>query len=632
MTLTTKQRRSLWADDGEPIIGLRIVSALPGTGKSSTLSQYCIDLHLRWPRLCRPWQGIAMLSYTNVAKDELADKIQRQGTAHNFLRSPHFAGTLDAFVNQYIFLPFGTSVMHCAGRPRLVGEPFGTWHANGRLVKGTNDRFSSLFFDCYSLTAGGYPYVADPNVRKVDDTKVRPAALVTPDNAPKIINMKRAIWRQGEATQNDANYLALEALRASPALTRSLIKRFPAFIVDEAQDLTEIQHGLLDHLVASGHQHVVLVGDQHQAIYEWNTARPQLFIAKMQTPPWKSSTLADSFRCSPAICAALSKLGEESLTITAAAEGKNIHYPAIVDVATYAKDTIADDLTKAIDHLAKHLGASSSHQGDMTTIAVLTRSTSDAPYLQAAYAGVAAQAAKPALWEPGVLTKDFLRVIHHLMRADIAAAFSAYEALLLKTKPELVSRSELRKAISRAAQTDGANLAAYRIAVMSDVLALRDRLPPDLQTPMTISDCAGLTDVSLRWINATRRRDIGAELTSFGVGGEKESQNRPIAAIFTSTAERSYLPIPGHENMRVLFSTVHGVKGETYDGVIFSVKRTTKACGCPASSTAWKSIFGHPLVECETKRIIYVALSRAARALTVFTPPTTARVWQGLLS
>lgn len=632
MTLTAKQRASLWDETGEPLIGHRIVSALPGTGKSSTLSQYCIELQERWPRLHRPWQGMAMLSYTNVAKDELAEKIQQQGPTRALLLSPHFVGTLDAFINQYVFLPFGAAVMGSATRPRLVGEPFSTWHANGHLVKATADRSSSLFFDCYSLTASGYPYVADPNVRKVDEGKVLPAVAVTSNNASKIANMKRAVWEQGNATQNDANYLALQVLKGSAALTRSLIGRFPALIVDEAQDLTEIQHSLLDHLVASGHRHVVLVGDQHQAIYEWNTARPQLFIAKMDTPPWTSATLADSFRCSPAICAALSKLGNESLTVTAATEGKNLRYPSIIDVATYTKDATADDLTKAIDHLAKHLGESSPHQGAMTTIAVLTRSTNDAPLLQAAYAGISSQTSKPALWEPGVLTKDFLRVIHHLMRSNIAAAFSAYETLLLKTKPELSSPSDLRKAISRKAQMDGADLAAYRVAVMSDVLLLSDRLQPDAQSSMTISECTQLTNAPLRWITSGRRRDLGTELASFAAGGEKESQNRPITAIFTNTTERSYLPVAGRGNIRVLFSTVHGVKGETYDGVILSVKGKTKACGCPSSSTEWKSIFDHPLVDCETKRIVYVALSRAARALTVLTPPTTAQVWRELLS
>jgi hypothetical protein len=49
------------------------------------------------------------------------------------------------------------------------------------------------------------------------------------------------------------------------------------------------------------------------------------------------------------------------------------------------------------------------------------------------------------------------------MRTNIAAAFGAYETMLLKTKPEIMSHSQLRKAISLAAQTDGANLAAYRI-------------------------------------------------------------------------------------------------------------------------------------------------------------------------
>ena len=89
--------------------------------------------------------------------------------------------------------------------------------------------------------------------------------------------MKRHVWQHGLATQSDANYLTYKTVARSAILAQSVARRFPVLVIDEAQDLTAVQHALLTLLMAAGQRQVVLVGDEYQAIYEWNTARPQLF-------------------------------------------------------------------------------------------------------------------------------------------------------------------------------------------------------------------------------------------------------------------------------------------------------------------------------------------------------------------
>jgi hypothetical protein len=86
--LTSEQRDALWEKDGSPTCGHIIVSARPGTGKTLTVTEYCIGLLNTWPSLHSPWQGIAMLSYTNVAKDELEDKVRKVGHGHRLLSEP----------------------------------------------------------------------------------------------------------------------------------------------------------------------------------------------------------------------------------------------------------------------------------------------------------------------------------------------------------------------------------------------------------------------------------------------------------------------------------------------------------------------------------------------------------------
>src|SRR6266571_6768111 len=111
MPLTHDQRSVLWDSGGRPVRGLYVLSARPGTGKTTTLADYCIEVVTRWRSTPQPWQGLAVVSYTNVAKDELELKIRRLGKANILLKAPHFVGTLDAFVNQELFLPFGAPIM-----------------------------------------------------------------------------------------------------------------------------------------------------------------------------------------------------------------------------------------------------------------------------------------------------------------------------------------------------------------------------------------------------------------------------------------------------------------------------------------------------------------------------------------
>jgi hypothetical protein len=59
-------------------------------------------------------------------------------------------------------------------------------------------------------------------------------------------------------------------------------------------------------------------------------------------------------------------------------------------------------------------------------------------------------------------------------------------------------------------------------------------------------------------------------------------------------------------------------------------KKTAGLCGCPQQATAWRKIFEHPMHTCEAKRIVYVAMSRAAQHLVVLTPAGSDAPWRQL--
>ena len=630
MALTAEQREALWDGEGSPVRGYRIVSARAGTGKTMVLTEYCIDLVRTWALSYKPWQGMAVLSYTNVAKDELETRIQKYGHGSALLSGPHFVGTIDAFTNQYLFLPFGAAHMGYAGRPKLVGEPYGQWRAVDALRNDRpKDAYSPVFFDCYGFAPDGGALIVDKNPRKVNLVQERKAEEPTPANGHQIANLKRYVWSHGYATQCDANYLAYVALSKSAALTQSFIRRFPVLVVDEAQDMTEVQHALLDHLRKAGHRHIVLVGDEYQAIYEWNTAKPKLFTGKKADESWNPRTIRSTFRCSPSICAVLANMADDGVMIGPASAGKNKDYDQQVQIREYNKADEGTAVLAAIDDLAKLLADRDPHDAgaDTRTVAVLARSGAQVPVLRGYFTGEQTRQARPAKWESRY-TKDYLRVVFHLSRRDMHAAAGAYESLLLNLSDH-DTKADLRGALARAWGTDETNLVGYRTILFADLQAISDAIPTtDI---VLISRCQGPCQVKLRGLPQDILAGVARDCRSFA-SDAKRSQDQPISALFAAREERPCFPHPTFPNVRLVFSTVHGAKGETYDGVIFFTKEKSDACGCPsASSNQWSRILQHNLLECENKRIAYVALSRAAQVLCIHTPSVGVNPWRGLV-
>jgi superfamily I DNA/RNA helicase len=401
------------------------------------LTSYCIDLAERWSQQHQPWQGIAMLSYTNVAKDELQHKIHKMGKAAALLQNPHFVGTVDAFVNQYLFLPHANKSMAFPGdRPTLVGEPYQQWKTPpGWGTDAPDGEYKTMWFDCYTVGLNGVPIRIDKE-RRPGNLPVQP---VTEANTTKILAMKRRVWAHGLALQSYANYLAHHALVSSPALTSAIVRRFPVIIVDEAQDLTEIQHAILDHLVEAGHQHVVLVGDENQAIYEWNTARPELFTAKAARNPWTPTALVQSYRCSPSICETLTALAGDGSRLTPADDGKNKTYPAPVIVQETSSNDEDAAVRAAIDQLADSLTGESAHDendANVKSLLVLTRGAEHGRELEAGYAGVDVTPTERTVWRQP-LTRDFLKVLYHL---SISNQYGAVEVTVQVTRRSEASR------------------------------------------------------------------------------------------------------------------------------------------------------------------------------------------------
>lgn len=292
--------------------GKIIVSACPGSGKTLCVSERIIKFISQHESKV---SGVAITSFTNVAVNEIKDNYESETGAK--IEKPHFIGTLDHFINKYVFLPYGYLVMKCDRRPILVGEPHSKWHHEWHKCR---------YFNQISFNKEHQIYPINKRIPFNDEMK----------------ECKKELIQEGYATQEDANYFTMRILDDYPQITKALIDKFPYLIIDEAQDLSEIQMEIVNILIENGLENVLLVGDPYQAIFEWKTAKPQLFIDKYDE--WKEKydaaiDLEYTFRCCQNISKYLTKISgkqikscaDDSINLKPELIPHNENYEPIVD-------------------------------------------------------------------------------------------------------------------------------------------------------------------------------------------------------------------------------------------------------------------------------------------------------------
>jgi len=279
--LTKEQREVCYRN------GSFVVIACPGSGKTRTAGTrfaWRIANHTSQRR------GVAALSFTNVACAEIERHLMDLGFP---VRPcwPHFLGTIDSFVNQFIFLPFGHLVMDCERRPEIA-HPQGNLHA---WIK--SEMKAPRLAECWRLgcdptlfefcTDGSLAWRGGPRKRQPNCSR------------DKCGQVKSVMVRAGYALPTDAMYWAMRILAEYPSLRLAIARRFPELIIDEAQDTSETQVEIVRALADAGVE-MVLVGDPRQSIYGFNGARPDLFLDFAKR--WPEIKLTLNFRSSQRIC------------------------------------------------------------------------------------------------------------------------------------------------------------------------------------------------------------------------------------------------------------------------------------------------------------------------------------------
>ncbi|MDW3210873.1 MAG: ATP-dependent helicase [Reichenbachiella sp.] len=502
-SLSEKQKEIVFGKSGK-----FVVRACPGSGKT-----YCVSARLA--RLILDWKndyaGIAAVSFTNVAWQEIEKKYSDEFKLGDRISFPHFLGTIDSFINKYIFLPYGHLILKCKNRPILVGEPHGIW---------TGKYFNDSFFDnlSYNIDGSIYAVVKDKMPRNWEQNRY-------------IIPSKKKWNKAGYATQSDANYFAMKILETYPSIAKAVALRFPYLIVDEAQDTSAIQMRIIDLLIENGLNEVMLVGDPDQAIFEWNDARPDLLNEKYNS--WINSVvLNESRRSSQHICNYTYNISSLAEISTAVSDVKDFaHQPGVILYDNNLPQIVTDFVAEC------------EQNGIIPTeesIAVIYRSKN----LVNDITGIPEIPFNGSPWvTQDNYTKDFAKGKFLYDNGDFKSGFKAIEKAILKQVNNLSFCSEENVA----SMIDKLGFVKFKSLVYQFI----NLLPK--------------TDIALgQWITAANEA-LTKNNINFQLSIKNAGKDYSFNQVFLYEKEKIF-----DRNYRL--GTVHSVKGETFDATLLILK------------------------------------------------------------
>lgn len=566
-----------------------VVKACPGSGKtvsvSARLARFLTENTYRH-------SGVAVISFTRVAADEIkANLLKEYGIEIGY---PHFLGTIDSFINQHIFLPFGHLIMKCPERPEIVGSEYNRWYEyDSTLTRVYNDRVvdrdPNYYFDKVSFDNENNPIPLCPASSYHFSWK--PEKLYKKDGTlnqkiSKIIDSKQRHFSLGKANQADANYHSLKILIEYPGVLEGLRNRYRHIMVDEAQDTTKTQMEILDLLDFSGVSNIDFIGDPDQAIFEWNTADAELFDAKCADGKFTTLHLNENRRCSQNICSLIDRMVSSSSTsISDTKDDQNV--PIVIDYESEDVHRLKDQFLEK----CRELGIQEEK------IAVLFRGKSfgeehfdfaksnpnDIPWVNKKY------------FVRDIVQGKFL-IENHKFREGLWLL----EKGLLKLKNpsfQYVSKTDIRNRINEL------GFRGYRKELFHFI-----NLLPEIGQ-QTLSE----------WIAQTN-----PILTSEGYSVLDVKRSKAKTLIGNLFLEEA--------NIGVQYSigTIHSVKGQTYDAVLLFLKMKA---GQSNYSTLLCNLTNQSLTRAQREeiRLVYVACSRARRLLWIAVPNCDQDIWNKFL-
>jgi len=278
---------------GSPIDKNIFLKACPGSGKTEVVGLKAAYEIKRWDKKVG---GIAVLTFTNNSADVIHERVCQFAGVEK-AGYPHFIGTLSSWLQSYIVNPFAYIL---TGYEGLNGD------RSIRLVENSCDSdflkgFQTVAYPSsgpikaneYSWDCEEKKYVFASQSRAVD--AARKTIRFTAEQTKELKEKKKSFLGRGFATHQDIEFICFRLMKKHTTLTQRVSERFPVILVDECQDLSWTEMGILKYLQGFSTS-LHFIGDLKQAIYEFRNVGPEKVDTFVRENCFGEMTLSNNFR------------------------------------------------------------------------------------------------------------------------------------------------------------------------------------------------------------------------------------------------------------------------------------------------------------------------------------------------
>lgn len=265
----------------------RDVKACPGSGKTTTLLAKLIILANRMP--LPENQGICVLTHTNVAIDEIKNKLGHK--ADMLFRYPNHFGTIQSFVDKFLAIPYFSS-LYLKKPSQISNDSYiknldRSFRMKLNSIKSTkNDlykRMWNFFLSNDSLLRNVRLSIKNSEFQLIDIStnsiisfkKPKRGKTYTDWSSSEKDEMKKLmidivlnVYKYySSISYHDAYTLSTAYIIGNPKIKESISSRFKYLFIDEMQDTDRHQLDIINSIFDSSKTIIQCFGDHHQAIF-----------------------------------------------------------------------------------------------------------------------------------------------------------------------------------------------------------------------------------------------------------------------------------------------------------------------------------------------------------------------------
>lgn len=309
----------------------RDFNAVPGSGKTSLLAAKLLLLAKKWPHArC----GICVLSHTNVARDEIAQRLAETAEGAQLLSYPHFIGTIHGFVNQFFAMP----MLRSLGRKvDVIDDLIFADKAKSLLQLG---QFAGLRM--YLENQNNGEGIASTLFYRTAELEVQAESGSLPGahtaSYKSLMKLKAMLTNAGIFRHRDMFAYADLALKTCPHLVDVVHRRFPMVFIDEMQDTSWDQESFLNRIF-DGKSVMQRFGDVDQKILS-----DEENVDLLTFPRRGHGCISTSKRFGTAIAGAVGSVRVSGEAVVG--EGVSTQAPILLLYATI-------DVTKVVSHYGR---------------------------------------------------------------------------------------------------------------------------------------------------------------------------------------------------------------------------------------------------------------------------------------